>query len=115
MAWETRWRDTIFAAALPADADLQDFWPRFAAAAPWTLALGLRAAVWLLWLCPPALGLGPRSFGQLTLAERHRVLERCAESPLFLPRQLAEIIKVVASFGYFSSADVRARFASAAP
>lgn len=111
---ENRWRDALLAALLPAPGgglpglgqlDLSTFWPRFEAAAPAHLRLGLRLAVWGAAVLAPLL-LYRRTLPGLSETERDAVLQRAATWPLLGP--LLDLAKVVACMAYFADAGVQA-------
>ncbi len=129
MAWthaETAWRDALFGAMLPrsagiagrpgfADLDLTAFWPRFDAAAPWTLRWGLRASVWLLTWLPGPLGFGWRPVSRLPSDAKDRYVAGLLESDRWLLRQLADTAKIVLCFAYFQDEAIRRRLDVAPP
>ena len=115
--WERRALATIMETMLPApssdvpslgELDLSEFWQRFEATAPPMLRLGLRGATWGLGLGSVFLLGRAASFDALTLAERELLLERAAESPVFVLRQMVVVVKVVASMAYFHDSEVQA-------
>lgn len=110
---ENRWRDALLAALLPAPGgglpglgqlDLSAFWPRFEAAAPVHLRLGLALAVWGAAVLAPLL-LYRRTLPGLAEAQRDAVLQRAAGWPLLGP--LLDVAKVVACMAYFADAAVQ--------
>lgn len=121
-SFEIVWRDALLGAILPTRTrpdgvvvpglnalNLQPFWTQFAAAAPLTLRVGLRATVWLLTWLPGPLGFGWRVLAQLPPGERDAYVQHLTTCDVWLVRQLADTLKIVASFAYFQDAGVRAR------
>ena len=90
-----------------ANLDLAAFWTRFQGAAPPLLRLGLRASVWLLTLGPPVLIGRWRPFHRLPAADQDRLLVRLLDHPAYLARQLALVLKLVASFAWFQDEGTR--------
>jgi hypothetical protein len=118
LPFERRWRDALFAAMLPrldpdgppglGELDLASFWPRFHAAAPPLLRLGLRAAVWAFAFAPLFLRGRLCFFSGLPEGEQDAVLLRAAGHRRFLLRQMALVVKAVACFAYFQDPSARA-------
>lgn len=114
-AFEARWREALLDAMIPepgnglpsmATIDRRAFWPRFEAAAPLALLLGLRIATCLVAGLAPFL-LGYRHvFVRLDAAARDDVLHRAERLPGAAP--LVLVIKLVACFAYFDDAGVQA-------
>jgi hypothetical protein len=111
---ETRLRDALLAAILPApgrglpameDVDLRAFWERFETVAPVHLRLGLRVATLVLGTLPRVLGY-ERTLPELSAAEREAFITRAAGMPGV--GELVEIAKVVACLAYFTDAGVQA-------
>ncbi|MBK7156036.1 MAG: hypothetical protein IPL19_29045 [Sandaracinaceae bacterium] len=117
MSWtktETRLRDALLAAILPApgrglpameDVDLRAFWARFETAAPVHLRLGLRVASLVLGALPRVLGY-ERALTELSADEREAFITRAAGMPGV--GELVEIAKVVACLAYFTDPAVQA-------
>lgn len=114
--FERRWRDELLRATIPSagglpaldPATLGAFWTELDAAAPATLRLGFRVAVWALtWW--PLLSLRPRRLGRLPPADADALLDGVARSPRYAVRQLAEVTRLVACMAYLRDPGVRAR------
>lgn len=110
--FERRWCDALLRAVIPgedglASVDLAGFWPRFDAAAPLHLRLGLRFATWLLCFAP-LLVLRPPLFAQ---TDPEASLQRVATWPGLA--DLVEVVKVVACFAHFDAPHVQARVRAA--
>ncbi len=114
--FERRWCRALLDACLPPSRtdprtqglsaiDLSSFWPRFEAAAPLHLRLGLRLATWLFGLGPLLQGRAPLS--RLSPDLRDDSLRRMARWPAVGP--LLDLVKVVACWAFFQDADVQAR------
>ncbi len=107
---ERRWCRVLLDALLPgpnglASRDLTGFWPRFDAAAPAHLRLGLRLATLLFTLGP--LLLLRRPLPLQPPAARDTSLRRMARWPLL--GDLVELAKVVGCFALFDDPAVQAR------
>lgn len=68
---------------------------------PWWTAIIMRLALWIIWLAPPFLGLGLRSFGALAPDQRVHALETLLVSPVFEVRQLCDLLKLMYCMSYF--------------
>lgn len=97
-------------ADLPAvsDKELDRFWARFDAAAPIHLRAGFSIATTLFARILPRLLGHRRGLGSLRRADQDRVLAVGARLPS--GEALVDLIKLVASFAYFSVTDVDAAF-----
>lgn len=68
--------------------------------APFDFMLGLRASLWVIWLCP-LFAIGRfRTFGGLSQGERLRVLRWLQARPLYFLREMPSIAKTVACLAY---------------
>lgn len=106
-AFERRWRDAVIGAVLPLGrAHLDAFWPQWDAFAPWTLAVGLRVAVWSVTIAGVRYG---ALFHNLTEDQQNRLLSRIAGHPAWHVRQLAVVLKLVAAFAAASDDTLRLR------
>jgi len=101
-------RTALVRAVLPLDGALSDeiqvdidaFWPRFDAAAPAHLRVGLAAATFLLGVLLPVVLLVGGAVHRLTPDRREVLLRRAARLPG--AGALLDIVKVVACFAWFS-------------
>lgn len=84
-------RDRVLRAAVPGCVPAADFWPRFQAAAPFILRVGLAVAV-----------------GWFGLYGTERRLAAATHSRVYLLRQLALAVKLVACFAAFEAGPLRA-------
>ena len=99
--FEQRWADTVARSFVPLGAlggavDDLDAGALFAddfAASPWMPALGIRLALWLVWLAP--LFRRRRTFGALGSDEREQLLERLLESRSDTVRMLLMFLKLI--------------------
>ena len=115
---ERRWRDALFAALIPGDLaqglpplaelDLAPFWAELDGAAPPLLQLGLRASTLTLTMLPAAILGVPRPFPALDAAQQDLFLQRAAQSPIFLVRQMVLTLKTLACMAYLRDPRVRA-------
>ncbi len=113
LPFEKRWRDAVLSAMLPAsdavpgygDVDTTPFWERYPSAAPPLLRLGFRAAIWTfaMW-CFARHRAGP---GSVTLAEAGELLADAKSSRFFLIRQLALVVKLIATMALFRDPEAR--------
>lgn len=95
--FERRWASTIASALVPRDAldgalrdiDVGARYEEETRASPWTAALVLRAALWIVWLSP-----FPRTFGGLDEQQRVARLERLMKSKLYPLRMLMMVLKL---------------------
>lgn len=71
--------------------------------------IGIRAALWLVALAPLWTGFAFATMAGLPQARRAEVLDRMLNSPSFIPRELALLIKISAAFALLSTRSVRAR------
>lgn len=124
--FERRAMLAVFDAMLPSGADprlttgardvpLDRFIPLLMRRAPFQFALGLRAALWLVLLCPLLVIGRPRTFLGLSAGDRLRVLERLAASRSYALRELPNLLKMAACLGWGSHPAVRAQIGVAAP
>ena len=113
MPFERRWRDAVLSGMLPAsetvpgygDLDTAGFWERYPTAAPPLLKLGFRAAIWAfgLW-CLARHRSGPAA---VSIEDRGQLLADAATSRFFLLRQLALVVKLIATLAAFRDPAVR--------
>lgn len=116
LACEDRWLRALLLATIPPSAatpglvavNLATFQTRLDRAAPPLLRLGLRAATWILTWLPLLLPTFFRPFFGLSDDDRDRFLTLMAASDVFLLRQLAATVKVIACFALFADTDARA-------
>ncbi|MBX3247637.1 MAG: hypothetical protein KF901_10710 [Myxococcales bacterium] len=123
--WEKRWLTAIFEGFAPpasaADADARRLQPR-PGEVDWAGAFvqlneggspiaqaGLRAAIHLIGTSPAWMGAGAASMEGLAVEARAALLERLAQHPLRLVRELTWLMKVQASMALFGTPSVRAR------
>lgn len=118
---EKRWMLTVFDAILPPgelpgarDLPLDRFLDAVLQRAPFRFALGLRAALWMVLLCPLLVIGRPRTFLGLSVVDRERVLTRLGQSRLYAVRELPNLLKMVACLGWGSHPEVRRRIGLAA-
>lgn len=97
------------------DVPLDRFLPVLMQRAPFQFAIGLRAALWLVLLCPLFIIGRPRTFLGLSREERTRVLDRLAASGVYALRELPNLLKMAACLGWGSHPAVRAHIGVAAP
>lgn len=120
LPFERRRLAILLAASLPpdpgaglpgfSDAHARDLEAELTRSAPLLVRFGLRIAVWVLWLAPPWLGAGWRSFGRLDADGRDLVLQRAAGHRSYLLRQLVTTLKIMACFAWFRDPVCRAPF-----
>lgn len=121
--FERGWLSALVEAMIPADAStgrpgvaaarLREFDDVLAVAAPPILRFGLRASVWLLTWLTLWPGFGGRPFHRLDADRRDRFLVRAGTSDVYLLRQLATTIKLIACFRYFDDPELRRRSGAA--
>jgi len=121
---EEKWRDSLLSAMIPeipgtglpgfAGADQECFWPDFRRNAPFKLRAGFRFSVWVLTFLPVFSRRGGAPFHRLSTDRQDLFLERVSSCRSYLLRQLAQLIKLVACFGYFRDMRVRTNFPGAA-
>lgn len=88
----------------PEDVDLDPFWSRFDAAAPWHVRAGFAIAVVVLGSVLPRLWGHRCGLRGLAPAAADEVLQRAAANPVCAP--LCEAAKIVACFAYFADEGV---------
>lgn len=93
-----------------ASLDARQFWQRFEGAAPRSLKIGLRVAVWVLTWLPLFSFRYRRPLQRLSPARRDQFLRGMYESRFYLMRQLVEVVKLVATLAYFHDDAVREYF-----
>ncbi len=110
----------VFDAILPAGADerlpfgasdvpLDAFLHELEATAPGQFLWGLRACAWLVHVSPPFVLGRLATFASLSVEERQRLLDRMAESPLYLVREMPLLFKTVACLGFCGLPEVQRR------
>ncbi len=107
--FEMRWLRQLLDATLPdlperaglPQVDLTSFWPELAQSAPPLLRLGLRATTWIFTWLPVVLPGYYRPFYALSADQQDAFLSRMGHTPVFMLRQLAATLKVIASFALF--------------
>jgi hypothetical protein len=108
---EARWRDALLTAMIPGGTltglhavDLAPFWSRFGRSSPWLLRLGFRVAIVVLtWQTVLPYG---KPFHRLTPDRQDASLAAAAESRSYMLRQLVNVVKLIACFGYFRDPSV---------
>jgi hypothetical protein len=110
LGFERRWRDELSAAILPGSGrlpgigqiDTEPTWQRLHDSAPGAFLVAIRAAVWLLTLCPPFVVGSPALFGRLRAEEQDLVLARAQASRWPVVRLLTSALRVSALLCYFT-------------
>lgn len=70
--------------------------------------LGMRAALWLVYLLTPLLAFAlPVSLGMLSETRRSEALEKVSMSRIYALRELPTLFKMLGSMAYCASADVQ--------
>ena len=109
LAIEMQWLRLLLNATVPdlpdraglPGVDLAAFWPELARAAPPLLRLGLRATTWTFTWLPLVLPGYFRPFFALSVDKRDAFLSHMGGTNVFLLRQLAATLKVIACFALF--------------
>jgi hypothetical protein len=119
LGFERRWRDELCAAVIPrvdaaglpglGELDTDEFWSRFATAAPADARAALRLAVWILTLTPLLLVRRPTTFRRLSSDLRDQHLDAALRHRFSVIRDLAGLLKLVALLAYFGDSEVRVR------
>lgn len=107
--FEMRWLRQLLDATVPdlperaglPQVDLMTFWPELGQAAPPLLRIGLRVTTWVFTWLPLVLPGFYRPFFALAADQRDAFLSQMGDTPVFLLRQLAATLKVIASFALF--------------
>lgn len=113
LGFERRWMTTLFEAIYPSGYGIEVTAPldRFADAvvrvAPTRVALGLRAATWILTLLGPLLAGRFSTLTALTPDARAQVLDRLSRHRVFLVRELPMLMKTVGAMGVFGVPDAQ--------
>ncbi len=110
LGFERRWRDELSAAILPGtgrlpgieQVDTEPTWQRLLDSAPAAFLMAVRAAVWLLTLCPPFVVGKPALFGRLRAEDQDLVLARAQASRWPAVRLLTSALRVSALLCYFT-------------
>jgi hypothetical protein len=110
LGFERRWRDDLSAAILPASGllpgieqvDTEPTWQRLLDSAPAAFLVAIRAAVWLLTLCPPFVVGRPALFGRLRAEDQDLVLTRAQASRWTAVRLLTTALRISALLCYFT-------------
>ena len=113
--FEMRWLRLLLNATVPdlperpglPSLDLAGFWPLLSHAAPPLLRLGLRATTWTFTWLPLLLPGFYKPFYALNDDQRDAFLSRMGATSVFLLRQLAATLKIIASFALFRDPDAR--------
>lgn len=111
LAFERRALHVIFDAILPAEAHpklphgirdipIARFFDDAERDAPFDFMVGLRASLWVIWLCPLFAIRRFRTFGGLSDEERLRVLRWLQARPTYFLREVPNIAKTVACLAY---------------
>ena len=110
---ERRWALEILEAFAPEQSDADGFAPRpgevdyllaydtFREQATPLAATGVRAAVWLLYFSPSALGDGARSLSDLEPQARSVVLDELSRHRVFALREATFLLKMIACLALF--------------
>lgn len=98
-------------APLPGEVDYLTMFLRMRARATRLAALGLRAAVWIIALAPLWQRGRMQTLSALTAHARASKLAELLVHPSFIVRELALLLKLVASMALFAAPGVRARSA----
>ncbi|MEK7867033.1 MAG: hypothetical protein AAB434_10150 [Planctomycetota bacterium] len=109
---ERRWAQAVFETLLPSgadprlpigarDVDMVGRLERLLSVSPLHAAWGARMAFVLIQALPPFLAGEMATFRGLTERLRERVLQRCAESPVYILREAMALVKTVALMAYF--------------
>lgn len=122
--FEMEWRDSLLNAMIPetpgtglpgfAAVDRGDFWSVFRRRAPFLLRAGFRLAVWILTFLPVFSRRSRTTFHRLAPEGQDGFLRKMSSSRSYLMRQLIQMIKLVACFGYFNDSRIRGKFPGAA-
>jgi len=113
MTFERRWRDAVLSAMLPrsptvpgyGDLDARVFWDRYPTVAPPLLKLGFRVAIWAVALW--GFARHRASPTSISAADRGLLLADMAASRLYLVRQLAVVLKLIATMALFRDPQAR--------
>ncbi len=109
LAIELRWLRQLLDATIPdlperaglGSVDLTTFWPELAATAPPLLRFGLRASTWIFTWLPLLMSGYFRPFFALSPDRRDAFLTQMGRTNVFVLRQLAATLKIIASFALF--------------
>jgi len=109
LACEMRWLRALLDATVPdlperaglPGVDLTGFWPQLAAVAPPLLRFGLRTTTWVFTWLPLLVPGYFRPFHRLSAAKQDAFLVWMGDTNVFVLRQLAATLKVIASFALF--------------
>ena len=118
LGFESRWRDALFGAMIPpsgsrpglANIDQTRFWGTLDQSAPPLVALGLRAAVWILTFMPCFMFKYLKPFNRLSADKKDEFISCATRSNWYLVRQLVMTVKAFSAFAYFSDPGVRKHF-----
>jgi hypothetical protein len=94
---------------LPNEVDYLKCFQRMRAQATPLAALGLRTAVWLIALAPIWLGVAARTLSSCKSRERTKIMSRLLSDRRFVVRELAMLLKLVASAALLGEPSIRAR------
>ena len=109
---EQRWLRGIVQAMFPAgesevlpygpyDLDFPAFVTHLLGQVSLKVKLGLRLSVWMIHFSPLVMVFGFRTFSSLAPSAQQDVLYRLSHSPVFIVRELPNLIKLVVCLGYF--------------
>jgi hypothetical protein len=110
--FEQKWLRVIVMAMLPEgksealpygpyDLDFQAFLIHLLGEVSLKVRFGLRISVWMIHFAPLVMVFGFRTFRALAPAAQQDVLYRLSHSPVFIVRELPNLIKLVVCLGYF--------------
>ncbi|MCS6914944.1 MAG: hypothetical protein RMK29_11470 [Myxococcales bacterium] len=116
-SWEQRWAAEVGAALLPPETlggirrelDLGAALGERIRRGGRALALGLRLALWLVWLAPLWRQGRPLTFGALSPAEREALLEALLDSPIYAVRELVMLLKMFFCLAFLGDVEVLRR------
>ena len=108
-ALELRWLRLLMDATVPdlperaglPGVDLTTFWPELGRVAPPLLRFGLRVTTWAFTWLPTVLPRYHKPFFWLSPDQRDAFLSQMATTDVFVLRQLAATLKVIACFALF--------------
>lgn len=122
--FERRWLLRVFETILPAgekgaagaapvlgapDVPMGGFVDDLLTHAPLLSVVGLRAALWMVMLAPPVVLRRACSFLGLATSERIRLLDSLGRSRLYIVRESALLLKIMACLGFCGLAPVQQR------
>jgi hypothetical protein len=118
--FERRWLLLVFDAVVPSGVDermplgirdvpIERFIEDLFQHAPRHFCLGMRACLWLVMFAPPFVLGRARTMRGLNREERLLLLERLAQSPRYLVREVPLLFKTIACLGFCGLPDVQSR------